>query len=138
VSEVSYKALGDAVERLREALVLLRAHPANDLHVTMRNSVVISFRFTYELAGAMLRRFLQAQMTTRGDASEMTLPTLIRVASEHGMLLHDWERWFEYRKARNTVAHAYDEERAKLTVEMAPLFLEDAEFLFRRLTEEAE
>jgi predicted nucleotidyltransferase len=35
-------------------LVLLEAHPADDLHVTMRNSVVISFLFTYKLAVAMI------------------------------------------------------------------------------------
>jgi nucleotidyltransferase substrate binding protein (TIGR01987 family) len=137
VGEVSYKSLGDAIERLREALVLLKAHPAgDDLHTTVRNSTLLSFMFTYELAGALLRRFLQANMVTHGDTTEMTFPTLIRVGSEHGLLLHDWERWFEYRKARNTMSHAYDEARAKLAVELAPQFLEEAEFLYKRLMEE--
>lgn len=137
VGEVSYKALGDAVGRLRKALALLEAHPLeHELHATMRDSAVISFMFTYELSVALLRRFLQGHKTTHGDAGEMTLPTLIRVGNEHGVVLGAWERWFEYRKARNTVAHAYDEERARLAVAMAPEFLEEAEYLYKRLMEE--
>jgi len=114
------------------------AHRDDDLTVSMRNSVVMSFLFTYELASTLLRRFLQATMTTRGDAGEMTFPTLIRVGSEYGMLLHDWVQWFEYRKARNVMSHTYGEERANDVVAIAPRFLEDAEFLYKRLMEETQ
>ena len=134
---MSYKSLGDAVERLREALVLLEKHPVGDeLHVSMRNSVLLSFMFIYELAGALLRRFLEANAVARGRSAEMTFPTLIRVGNEYGMLLHDWDRWIDYRKARNIMSHTYDADRAKLVLEFAPQFLEEAEYLYKRLTEE--
>lgn len=41
----------------------------------------------------------------------MSFPTLIRTASENGLLRSGWDTWYEFRKARNLTSHVYDEER---------------------------
>jgi nucleotidyltransferase substrate binding protein (TIGR01987 family) len=102
----------------------------------VRDSTVQRFEFTYELSVVMLRRFLNTYGARTEEAREATLPTLIRIGSEYGLLLHGWDRWYDYRKARNTTSHAYDEERAREAVSIAPDFLEEAEFLYKRLREE--
>jgi hypothetical protein len=85
----------------------------------------------------MLRRFLKDYKVRQGDVYDLTFPSLIRAGSEYGLLLHGWDQWFEYRKARNSTSHAYDEEKAKLAVGIAPAFLEEAEYLYNRLVEES-
>jgi nucleotidyltransferase substrate binding protein (TIGR01987 family) len=133
MSEIDFDALRRATDRLREAIVERQRVPSNDF---VRDSIVQRFEFTYELSTALLRRFLKEYKVKQGDVYDMTFPSLIRAGSEYGMLLHGWDRWFDYRKARNSTSHAYDEERAKSVVELAPAFLEEAEYLYKRLIEE--
>ena len=61
--------------------------------------------------------------------SEMTSPTLIRTASENGLLRSGWDVWFDIRKARNLTSHVYNEETARQVVELIPLFAEEAEYI---------
>jgi len=133
MSEIDYGPLRRAMDRLREAIAERRLHPENDF---VRDSVVQRFEFTYELSAAMLRRFLKLYRVKQGDVQDLTFPSLIRAGSELGLLLHGWDQWYEYRKARNTTSHAYDEYHAKLATELAPEFLEEAEYLYKRLLEE--
>jgi hypothetical protein len=83
-----------------------------------------------------LKRYLEATSASAGEIDAMSFPTLIRTASERGLLRSGWDRWFDFRKARNTTSHAYDEARAKLTVEIAPEFLAEVDFLYKKLTEQ--
>jgi nucleotidyltransferase substrate binding protein (TIGR01987 family) len=134
MSEIDYESLRRAIERLREALAERQRVPDNDF---VRDSVVQRFEFTYELCAALLRRFLKEYKVKQGDVYDLTFPSLIRAGSEYGLLLHGWDRWFDYRKARNSTSHAYDEEKAKLTTDLAPAFLEEAEYLYNKLVEES-
>jgi hypothetical protein len=63
----------------------------------------------------------------------MTSPTLIRTASENGLLRSGWDVWFDIRKARNLTSHVYNEETARQVVELIPLFAEEAEYLYSKL-----
>ena len=134
MSEIDFESLRRAIDRFREAIVERQRVPSNDF---VRDSVVQRFEFTYELSTALLRRFLKEYKVKQGDVYDLTFPSLIRAASEHGLLLHGWDRWIDYRKARNSTSHAYDEEKAKLATDLAPAFLEEAEYLYNRLVEEA-
>lgn len=131
--EIDFGPLLRATERLSEAIAERQRLPENDF---VRDSVVQRFEFTYELAGAMLRRFLVRYGVRASAAREATFPALIRMGNEHGLLLHDWTRWSDYRDARNTTSHAYDEKRAKMAVDLAPALLEDVEYLYRRMMQE--
>jgi nucleotidyltransferase substrate binding protein (TIGR01987 family) len=134
VSEVScYKTLGDALERLREALVLLEAHRDDDLHVSMRNSALLSFQFTYALCRPMLERFLVNEGDDPLEIQEMSYAALIRSANERGVLRADWATWSGFRDARNRMAHVYSEPVAEEIVSKVPAFLEEAQYLYAQL-----
>jgi len=133
VSEIRYKALGDALERLREALVLLDKYRTGDLHVSMRNSVLLSFQFTYSLCRPMVERFLVSEGDDPLEIEEMSYARLIRSANERGVLRADWTTWSGFREARNRMAHVYSEPVAEEIVAKVPSFLEEATYLYEQL-----
>jgi nucleotidyltransferase substrate binding protein (TIGR01987 family) len=132
MNEVSYKALGDALERLREALVLLEAHRDDGLHVSMRNSVLLSFQFTYALCRPMIERFLVSEGDDPLEIQEMSYAALVRQANERGVLRADWTAWSGFRDARNRMAHVYSESVAEEIVAKVPAFLEEARYLYQQ------
>lgn len=134
MSEVSYKSLGDALERLREALVLLDAHRADALHTSMRNSVLLSFQFTYGLCRPMIERFLVSEGDDPLEVQEMSYATLVRSANRRGVLRADWTLWNSFREARNRMAHVYSEPVAEEIVAKVRPFLEEATFLHEQLS----
>jgi hypothetical protein len=90
MSEISYKALGDALERLREVLILLDAHRTDEFQVSMRNSVLLSFQFTYGLCRPMIERFLVDDGDDPLDIQEMSYAAIVRSANERGVVQADW------------------------------------------------
>lgn len=80
----------------------------------------------------MLERFLAHEAPVQPD-TKMTFPTLIRTASEMGLLRSGWDVWYEIRKARNLTSHVYNEDTAWQVVEQIPTFAEEAEYLYRKL-----
>ena len=133
MSGVSYKSLGDAVDRLREAVILLDAHRAGDLYVSMRNSVLLSFQFTYGLCRPMMERFLVSEGDDPLEVQEMSYATLVRSANRRGVLRADWTLWSTFRDARNRMAHVYSEPVAAEILARVHPFLEEATFLYQRL-----
>jgi hypothetical protein len=81
----------------------------------------------------MLRRFLEVTSGSGEEVDAMTFPTLIRTASEKGLLLHGWDRWEGYRRARNKTSHTYNEGVALEVVEILPEFLVEARYLLEKL-----
>jgi nucleotidyltransferase substrate binding protein (TIGR01987 family) len=132
MSTLDFSPLGRAANRLREALAARAKDPENDF---IRDSVVQRFEFSFELAHVMLKRYLEASSAAAENIDAMSFPTLIRTGSERGLLRSGWDRWFDFRKARNATSHAYDEARAKLTVDLAPEFLAELDLLYKKLTE---
>lgn len=138
MSEVSYKALGDAVERLREALVLLDKHPTGEWHVAARDSVLLSFQFTFGLVRPMIERFLVSLGEDPFDVEGMSFARLIRSANERGVLQREWATWSDLRDARNRIAHVYSESGAERILAVVPQFLDEAQYLFERLVAKSE
>ena len=114
---------------MKEGLAALEREPGNTLY---RDGVIQRFEFTYGLCAAMLRRYLE-QTADVAPEKEMPFPTLIRTASEQGLVRSGWDVWFEIRKARNLTSHVYNEDTARQVVELLPLFAEEAEYLYREL-----
>jgi len=126
---IDYSPLGKAIGRLKEGLEALQREPENTLY---RDAVIQRFEFTYGLCASMLKRHL-AHTASVVPESEMTFPTLIRTASENGLLRSGWDVWFDIRKARNLTSHVYNEETARQVVELIPGFAEEAEYLYKKL-----
>jgi nucleotidyltransferase substrate binding protein (TIGR01987 family) len=133
MSEVSYKSLGDALGRLRESLVLLDAHRDDDLHISMRNSALLSFQFTYGLCRPMIERFLVSEGDDPLEVQEMSYATLLRSANRRGVLRADWTLWSTFREARNRMAHVYSEPVAEEIVSKVRPFLDEAVYLYEQL-----
>jgi len=129
MAEIDYSPLGKALMRLQEGLEALGREPENTLY---RDAVIQRFEFTYGLCASMLKRYLEQTEATAPD-SEMTFPTLIRTASEYGLLRSGWDTWSSFRKARNLTSHTYNEDVARQVVERIPAFAAEAEFLYAEL-----
>lgn len=129
MGEIDYSPLGRAVQRLKEGLEALRREPENSLY---RDATIQRFEFTYGLCGSMLERYLMHASST-GLANKMTFPTLIRTASDLGVLRSGWDVWYLFREARNLTSHVYSEEMARKVLDKVPDFAEEADFLHRAL-----
>lgn len=129
MSAIDYSPLGRAIERLKEALAALGREPENTLY---RDAAIQRFEFTYGLCAAMLRRSLERSSEVAPE-KEMTFPTLIRSASERGLLRSGWDVWYGFREVRNLTSHVYNEETARKVVEKIPAFAGEAEFLYSEL-----
>ena len=126
---IDYSPLRKAVDRLKEGLAALGREPGNTLY---RDAVIQRFEFTYGLCASMMERYLMRSSTVLLE-QKLTFPSLIRTASEAGLLKSGWDVWFEFRKARNLTSHVYNEEVAQQVVAEVPAFAAEAEFLLKEL-----
>jgi hypothetical protein len=70
--------------------------------------------------------------------NKMTFPTLIRTASEMGLLRSGWDVWYRFREARNLTSHVYNEDIARQVVDKIPSFAEETDYLYAELERRAE
>lgn len=131
---IDYAPLARAIKRLNEGLAVLAREPDNMLY---QDGVIQRFEFTYGLCASMLERYLMHAAAVRPE-KKMTFPTLIRTASDLGLLRSGWDVWHEFREARNLTSHVYNEEIAHRVIEKIPAFAEEAEVLYNQLKKAAE
>jgi len=129
MSTIDYTPLGNAIGRLKEGLEALEREPGNTLY---RDAVIQRFEFTYGLCASLLKRRL-AQIQAIAPDIETTFPSLIRTASDNGLLRSGWDTWAEFRRARNLTIHVYNEDVARQVVEKIPAFHQEADFLYTQL-----
>lgn len=122
--------LARAIARLEEGLARLQASPDDS---QLRDGLIQRFEFTYDLAHKTLRRALEARSAGDTEVDFMSFPTLIRTASEQGLLELGWPRWKRFRDKRNITSHTYDEEKAKDVAAMIPDFVVEVNDLAARL-----
>ncbi|WP_200915823.1 HI0074 family nucleotidyltransferase substrate-binding subunit [Jeongeupia sp. HS-3] len=123
-------SLASAIDRLAEALDAIHAEPENLLY---RDATIQRFEFTYEIAHKMLRRYLAQAAANPEEIHEMAFADLIRAGNAQGLLQGDWPRWREFRQARGTTSHTYDEAKAKQVLILIPDFLAEARGLLLAL-----
>jgi nucleotidyltransferase substrate binding protein (TIGR01987 family) len=130
--ELSIEPFEKAIVSLEQALDRHALDTSDDL---IRDACIQRFEFTYELAHKMLKRFLEATSANPDEFDTMTFQDLIRSGNERGLLRSDWSRWKDYRTARGTTSHTYDEAKAREVFAIVPDFLSEARFLRERLRE---
>lgn len=123
-------SFNSALSRLDEALLAHAEKPSDTL---IRDAVIQRFEFSYELATKMLKRYVELSSASPTEIDAMAFPDLIRTASEQGLLQQGWDVWKEYRKARGTTSHAYDEAKAQEVLLIVPKFRDDASALLLTL-----
>jgi nucleotidyltransferase substrate binding protein (TIGR01987 family) len=119
-----------ALLRLEEAVKAYSGAPGNTLY---RDATIQRFEFTYEVAYKMLKRYLEMAAPNPSAVDEMAFADLIRTGNEQGLLRSGWDKWKDYRKARGTTSHTYDEAKAKEVAAIIPDFLLEAQSLFDAL-----
>lgn len=130
--DLSIEPFEKAIVSLEQALDRHGQDTSDDL---IRDACIQRFEFTYELAHKMLKRFLEATSANPDEFDNMTFQDQIRLGNERGLLRSDWSLWKEYRRARGTTSHTYDEEKAREVFAIVPDFLSEARFLRDRLRE---
>jgi len=130
--DLSIEPFEKAIASLEQALDRHAQDTSDDL---IRDACIQRFEFTYELAHKMLKRFLEATSANPDEFDAMTFQDLIRSGNERGLLRSDWSRWKDYRTARGTTSHTYDEAKAREVFAIVPDFLSEARFLRDRLRE---
>lgn len=125
-------ALQRAFHRFEEGLTERDHRPQDDL---VRDGVIQRFEYTYELTAKTLRRFLELTSSGGATIDALSFPSLIRTASEQGLLASGWDVWEEFRKARSLTSHTYNETAALDVIRSLPRFHAEIAFLLRQLTE---
>ncbi len=129
---IDLSPLAKAIQQFESALVEHKQEPQRTL---LRDGLIQRFEFTDSLCERMLRRFLEVASSGAEDIDGMSFPTLIRTASERGLLLQGWDKWEGYRRVRNKTSHTYNERAALEVVEMLPAFLTEAKHLLMKMRE---
>lgn len=127
-----YTPLGRAIAQLQAGLVHASANPQDDL---LRDGAIQRFEYTYELSWKMLKRHLDTVAASPDEADAMSFRQLIRSGSERGLLRSGLDAWTEFRRARSVTSHVYEREKALEVFALIPAFLDEARFLFERLSE---
>ena len=122
--------LVNALQSLNKVLKARNDEPDNEF---LLDAVIQRFEYSYELSHKMLRRYLSMSEASNVDLKEMSFPDLIRTASEKGLLQNGWDHWRNYRSARNSTSHAYDEKKALEVYAIIPPFYDEAMFLLAQL-----
>jgi nucleotidyltransferase substrate binding protein (TIGR01987 family) len=133
MSEVSVIPLGKAIERLEESLAACREQPEQLMY---RDAVIKRFEFAFELAQSVLKKFVVAFSVNAKEREQLTFPTLIRTASQDGVLLNGYDVWIKFREARSRTSHVHDDDEAVAIMTIVPGFLDEVRFLFKRVQEE--
>jgi len=137
--QLDFTPLQKAIEQLEKSLIYANSPQAEadpGLFEQLRNSVIQCFEFTYELSHKMLRRYLKERSASPVDIELSTFADLIRTGNEQMLLRSDWLRWKVYRQARTDSSHTYDEDKAIAVYQIAPEFLEEAQYLYQKLVSE--
>ena len=108
-------SLDKAILSLRRAIIRAQADLADE---ELRDACIQRFEYTFELSWKMLKRRLEIDVPNPSDVDRMSFKELIREGFERGYIA-DPEDWFLFREHRNTVAHTYDSEKAKIVFQSA-------------------
>ena len=76
---VDLESLGRAIARLEEVLAVHQAEPGN---LIVRDAIMKHCEFTYEISQSTRRRFVETYSVHLKSSEQLTLPALIRTASE--------------------------------------------------------
>lgn len=121
-----------AVARLREGWIRYQQDVTD---TQIRDGLIQRFEFTYEISHKMLKRFLEVTSANPAELDTMPFQDQIRSGNERGLLRGDWPAWRKYRDMRARTSHTYSEDVALQVVVGIPDFIEEAAYLWQRLSD---
>ena len=119
------------IDVLETALARLQEQSQGDIiYDIYRAACVKEFELVLEQSGKLLRMRLRDYFASNLESDRLIFKDVFRHATRHGLLsVESCERWFEYRDNRNSTAHDYGEGFAETTLNLLPIFIEDARHL---------
>ena len=134
--KLNLSPLENAVTQMGEALELYdsdiaRQYPETRNH--FRAAAIQAFEFTYELSIAIIKRYLKEVSANPSQVDQLSFRNLMRRAAQQDLLLSELGHWEEYRTARGSTSHAYNEELAARVFQGIPEFLDEARYLLKQL-----
>jgi hypothetical protein len=122
---VDTSTLEKTIANLATALDMLAKASTPNERWMARNSAVLEFTLCWARVRSSLERALiNLDALEHDEVKQMSLASLVRTANERGYTTVEWERWDEFRKARNSAAHDYREELADAILGEAKQFLD--------------
>lgn len=104
-----------ALLSLGRAIARAQAAPEDE---ELRDAAIQRFEYCFELSWKMLKRRLEQDVPNPSAVDAMSFKELIREGFERGYIVNP-EDWFLFREHRNTVAHTYDESKARIVYSSA-------------------
>ena len=133
MNEINLGPMERAIDRLAESLSAYNEKPEQLMY---RDAVIRRFSSAFELAQSVLKKFVVAFSVNAKEREQLTFPTLIRTASQDGVLLNGYDVWIKFREARSRTSHTHDDDEAVAIMKVVPAFLEEVQFLYKRVQEE--
>ena len=122
------------VNSLQSLDLALKEYARDQRNLFVRDSCIQRFEYTYELSWKFIKRYLMASEPGETKIEELSFESLIRLASDRGLLKHGWDKWKFYRQARNDTSHTYNEDKALSVLQQLPDFYLDAAHLLKQLS----
>ena len=121
---VSTTAFGRSLAALERAMEVYERLRTGELHLTVRNSVILEFEICFgQLRPLLDRALIEISDESPSDIQFKTFRELVDLANERGLTSYPIEDWLAFRAMRNRTAHAYSEPLAKSIIESLPNFL---------------
>ena len=94
-------------------------------------ATIKNFELVYEMCIKTLKRQIECDAIVPDQIDLISFRDLLRIAAEK-TYIQDVEKWFTYRKMRNTTTHTYNEEKTQQIYSAILTFADDAQDLLSR------
>lgn len=125
------KAVNSLEKSIKVASSFIKGIVNTDQEEVIRAGVIQNYEITYELCWKFMKRWLEINVGGAG-IDGVTRKELFRMAAE-SRLITNIEKWYEYNKSRNEIAHTYDQAKAENVYATASVFVIDAKALLKVL-----
>jgi nucleotidyltransferase substrate binding protein (TIGR01987 family) len=129
-AKLDFSSLRNALARLAEGYVRYQSDVSD---IQIRDGLIQRYEFTYEISHKMLKRHLEMTAANPEAFDALPFADLIRTGNEQSLLKSDWSAWKIFREMRAKTSHTYDEHIAQTVVQVIPAFIEEIDFLVKRL-----
>ncbi len=121
-----------ALQSLQKAHDVRENNPRDEF---ILDACIQRFEYTYELCHKMLKRYLEMTEPSEALIDEMSFAELIRTGYERRILASSWDKWRNFRAARNITSYTYNEKKALEVYAVLRKFMDEAQFLLEKLRE---
>ena len=130
---IEIKNLENAYQTLNTCYSDYQSNLDSPLAEYIADSCVKRFEYTLETAWKLVKKIFIHKYGK--SEQELTMNNIFRYMQGYGYA-KDWEKWREYYQKRNATAHEYNLVKLRTLLELVPDFLNDTEFLIKKLRED--